>query len=207
MVRKAIPRSHYGLPPAEGAVPGSIPPDQPVQLCTPVAAIPSDTGWLSEARLSGLRILAWKQPGRVRLRATDGRDWADSLPGIAGSIRTLATREAVLDGIVVSSAVEGHKQVPHAPRVFHVFDLLGLNGWDLRGCLLPDRKRLLVALDALEAWTGLLQFSNHYEGAPSLLGVALIRGGGSGIVCKRPAPYSAGASGDWVEFRGKLPES
>jgi ATP-dependent DNA ligase len=181
-------------------VTGAIPPDQPVQVCVQAAAIPSDARWLSEVRFSGLRILAWKRPGQVRLRAADGRDWADRLPGIVRGIRTLAAREAVLDGIVVSGGSETAGQGPRTPPRFHVFDLLGLNAWDLRECLLPERKRLLAGLDVLEAWTGHLRYSHHYEGAPCELAGALMRGGAPGIVCKRPGPYRAGPSGDWIEL-------
>jgi ATP-dependent DNA ligase len=45
--------------------------------------------------------------------------------------------------------------------IFYAFDLLALDGWDLRGCMLLDRKRLLRGVDA---WTGRLRHSDHQQG-------------------------------------------
>jgi bifunctional non-homologous end joining protein LigD len=82
--------------------------------------------------------------------------------------------------------------------IFYAFDLLALNGWDLRGCTLLDRKRLLCGVSD---WTGQLRYSDHHEGGAEVMHREACRLGLEGIVCKQDMPYRAGRGGAWVKVK------
>ena len=71
---------------------------------------------------------------------------------------------------------------------FYAFDLLHLDGWDLRPCALLDRK---AALQRLSDWNGMLRFSEHVMGSPAEVHENAGQLGLEGIICKRAdAPVS-----------------
>ena len=119
------------------------PTDQRPQLCSLMKQPPTGAGWLSEIKFDGYRFLAWKVGGQVRLVTRNGHDWADRLPTVARSIGAINAPEAVLDGELVAVRPDGLTSFPDLQDalsagddhrlIFYVFDLLALNGWDLRG--------------------------------------------------------------------------
>ena len=79
-----------------------------------------------------------------------------------------------------------------------MFDLLALNGWDLRGCALVDRKQLLKGTDS---WDGQLRYSDHHDGSAETMHREACRLGLEGVICKQNVPYRAGRSGTWVKVK------
>ena len=81
----------------------------------------------------------------------------------------------------------------------YLFDLLHLNGWDLRPCGLTDRKRVL---QGLAGWGGMLRYSDHQLGQAANMLREACRLGLEGIVCKQvDAPYRAGRGHDWLKVK------
>ncbi len=204
----AAARRRSGAP-IPGAVRGAPPADQAPQLCRLVDQPPAGDDWLSEIKFDGYRLLAWKTGEKVRLVTRNGLDWTDRLPAVAHAVAQLGVDRAVLDGELVALRKDGVSHFADLQAALsagrdgdlHVmlFDLLALDGWDLRPSKLIDRKRLL---EGLAAWTGRLRYSAHVQGdAAGLLDRARTTGL-EGIVCKRAeAPYRAGRGGAWVKVK------
>jgi bifunctional non-homologous end joining protein LigD len=134
---------------AIGAVRGPLPEAQAPQLCLLVADPPEGAEWVSEIKFDGYRLLAAVQNGNVRLLTRNGHDWADRMPSVSRTIGRLPVQAAMLDGELVAVRDDGVTSFPglqaglKAGRddtlFFYVFDLLHLDGWDLRGCTLLER--------------------------------------------------------------------
>ncbi len=198
-----------GGQPTAGAVRGAIPAAQAPQLCDTATAPPDGDGWISEIKFDGYRLLARIADGRVRLITRNGHDWADRLPSVAKAFAQLELDSAVLDGELVALRPDGTTSFPdlqaalsdgHDAKLhFYVFDLLALNGWDLRPCPLLERKRVLQGLDP---WQGDLRFSTHVEGRQAAMQRHACEMKLEGIVCKRAdAPYRAGRWHVWVKVK------
>ena len=83
--------------------------------------------------------------------------------------------------------------------VFYLFDLLYLDGWDLRKCALRDRKDRLKGLDT---WHGMLRYSDHDEGDAARMLQAACEMKLEGIICKKAdAPYTSGRGHDWLKVK------
>ncbi len=195
--------------PAPGAVRGAIQADQPPQLCQLVEEPPVGPRWISEIKFDGYRLLAWVNGGKVRLVTRNGHDWADRLPAVASAVARLPVRSAVLDGELVALRADGVSNFPDLQVAlsagrdrklfFYVFDLLELDGWDLRACTLIARK---AVLETLTDWTGMLRFSAHAAGDTHRMRRDACRMGLEGIVCKKAdATYKAGRGGGWLKLK------
>ena len=185
-----------------------MPEQQAPQLATLVEAPPAGDEWVSEIKFDGYRILADIDGDAVRLLTRNGLDWAPRMPALAAAFKTLGVRRARLDGELVALRDDGVSSFPglqsalKAGRddtlVYSAFDLLHLDGWDLRPCTLLDRKSLLQALPL----RGALRFSEHVTGAAAAMHANAGRLGLEGIICKRAAaPYRAGRGGDWLKVK------
>jgi bifunctional non-homologous end joining protein LigD len=140
-----------------GARPGGLPEAIHPQLATLAAEAPSGAAWLHEIKVDGYRILCRLDRGHARLFTRRGMDWTERFPALAPALAALPVGEAWLDGEVTALRPDGHtsfgdvasalqRGVDDAALVYFVFDVLHLNGFDLRGAALVDRKAALVAL-------------------------------------------------------------
>ncbi len=112
--------------------------------------------WLYEPKLDGYRVLAFVDRGRVHLRSRGGQAYEERYPEIVRALATQPFERAVLDGEVVALGPDGRMSFqrlqnragnPTDPLRFYAFDLLYLDGFDLRDAPLIERKGLLhVAL-------------------------------------------------------------
>jgi bifunctional non-homologous end joining protein LigD len=136
-------------------------------------------------------------------------DWTSRLPSLAYAIAQLKVDSAILDGELVALEANGASSFADLQRAlsesnesrlfYYAFDLLYLNGWDLRPCTLLDRKNLLAALSN---WKGMLHYSDHLVGETINLYRQACATGLEGIVCKRPnAPYRSGRSSTWLKVK------
>jgi bifunctional non-homologous end joining protein LigD len=157
----------------EGAHATALPAKLQPQLPTLVAAVPSDDQWLHEIKYDGYRIIARLARGKVELWSRNGNDWTPKFPTIAGALRDLPVKNALLDGEVVHEQPNGvtsfsllaidlsEGRTEHL--VYYVFDLPYLNGCSLLASRLEERKRFLEALLAPRS-TRLIRYSKHVEG-------------------------------------------
>jgi bifunctional non-homologous end joining protein LigD len=196
--------------PAEGAVRGKLPQQQAPQLASVSANTPEGEEWVSEIKFDGYRLLCWLDHGKVRLLTRSGLDWTDRLPAVADAVTTLIADTALVDGELVALDKEsGASSFPPLQAALSagkdrtlnlfLFDVLHLDGWDLRQCTLLERKR---RLQGLSDWRGMLRYSDHQVGnAPAMLReVSKLQL--EGIICKRAeAPYRGGRGRDWLKIK------
>jgi bifunctional non-homologous end joining protein LigD len=198
-----------GQAPALGAVLGRLPLTQTPQLATAVSAVPEGPGWISELKLDGYRLLVCVDHGRVRLVTRNGHDWTQCMPALAARFQGLEVETALIDGELVALRTDGtpsfhdlQNSLTHGrdgTLYFYSFDILHLNGWDLRDCKLIDRKR---ALEGAHNWGGYLRFTEHVEGDPAALLAEARRLNLEGIIAKRAdAAYRGGRRSSWLKIK------
>lgn len=196
-------------PPAPGAVRGKLPRSQAPQLCAIAEQPPDGPDWISEIKFDGYRLLVWVEDGKARVVTRNGQDWTDRLPAVAQAASALHLRSALLDGELVALREDGTSSFPdlqaalsagHDEQLhFFVFDLLQLDGWDLRGCRLLDRKQVLAGLDS---WKGMFRYSDHHLGDAAEMRREACRMHLEGIICKRAdAPYQPGRGHGWLKVK------
>jgi ATP-dependent DNA ligase len=130
--------------------PGFIPP----QLATLVTQAPDGPGHLHEIKLDGYRMAARLDNGDVRLLTRTGLDWTTKYPAIAEALSELPVKAAYLDGELCGVLPDGRTAFSivqnaadtHGSLVFFLFDLLFLDGVDLRALPLMERKERLEVL-------------------------------------------------------------
>ena len=124
-----------------GAVRGPLPRTQPLALAMIVEAPPEGDEWLHEIKHDGYRIVARIEEGEVRLVSRNGKDWTKEFPQVARAVGRLPAGTLLLDGEVAAVLPSGatsfqalqRRADGGTPLVYFVFDLLHLDGWDLRG--------------------------------------------------------------------------
>jgi ATP-dependent DNA ligase len=158
-------------------------PFEPCRLCLPRPAKdpPSGPGWIHEIKHDGFRILARRAAARVRLFSRNGYDFTDRFPKIAATVESLPVRSCVLDGeaIVVDACglavfeALRYRTHDHA-AVLCAFDLLELDGADLRSQPLERRKATLAEL--LRGVDDGIAFNKHFAGDGATCVHARLRG-------------------------------
>jgi bifunctional non-homologous end joining protein LigD len=183
-------------------------------LATVVSTLGDPGDWLFEVKYDGYRLLACKAGSDVRVYTRGGHDWTDRFGPIARSIASLSARECVVDGeaCVVDDAgrpsfaalqewLSGAGTAAEPARLaFAVFDLLWLDGRDLRGERIEARRELLERL--IEGHGPPLSLSRAVEGKlPDLLKAAKSAGLEGLVAKKKGSLYTPGRSGAWVKLR------
>ena len=146
------------------------------QLSQPVEKPPSGPQWLHEIKLDGYRMAARIDNGRVQLLTRTGLDWTDKYPSAIAALANLNVKTAYLDGELcgvdeaglptfahTQAATDGERNVQ---LVYYAFDLLHLDGRDISGLQLIERKALLEPLLANKPG---LQFNGHEIGDGELI--------------------------------------
>jgi bifunctional non-homologous end joining protein LigD len=123
--------------------------------CLPIKAVqlPSGRQWLHEIKHDGFRIIARKSGTRVRLYSRPGNDLTDRFPLIVEALARLRSRSCIIDGEAVACGEDGRPSFDriryrrHDASVFlFAFDLIELNGDDLRRDPLEGRKATLASV-------------------------------------------------------------
>jgi ATP-dependent DNA ligase len=122
-------------------------------LPSPAKAPPSGPGWIHEIKHDGFRILARRDSAGVRLFTRNGNDFSSRFPFIAMAVSKLPVRSCLIDGeaivcdengLAVFDLIRRHDAGESA--VLSAFDLLELDGRDLRRQPIEKRKELLAGL-------------------------------------------------------------
>ncbi|WP_333683769.1 DNA ligase D [Pontibaca methylaminivorans] len=199
-------------PPARGdgkkaALPDFVAP----ALATLRAAPPAGDEWLHEVKFDGYRLQARLDGGALQLLTRGGLDWTGRFgPRIAGALRALPVKTALLDGEVVVESGHGASDFPALQAdlstgrddrfLFYLFDLLYLDGRDLRKEPLLRRKALLE--DLLRDDAPALRYSAHFAESGALVLRHACRLSLEGIVSKlADAPYRSGRGRAWVKSK------
>lgn len=204
----------------EGAPQADMPAFINPQLATAADTIPLGASWLHELKLDGYRVQAHVRAGvkgepAVTLYTRSGLDWTQRMPAVASAVRKLAAgnavQQAVLDGEVAVLDDEGRTSFSKLQAAFEkgeeatlsyfAFDLLHLDGHDLRGLPLRIRKALLEPLVA-SADDPLLIFSQHLEVDANTVYAHACELGAEGILSKDgEARYTSGRSDSWLKLK------
>ena len=133
-----------------------FPDDVEPQLATLVSKVPGGSQWIHELKLDGYRTLTHVKSGDVRMLTRSGLDWTDKYQVIADQIENLDLKSAIFDGEIVvmdgkgatdfSALQKALKAGAEESLVYVIFDLLYLNGQDLRELPLEERKLHLKQL-------------------------------------------------------------
>jgi bifunctional non-homologous end joining protein LigD len=170
-----------------------------------VSEPPAGDGWVYERKLDGLRCITVRSGGRVELWSRSKQPFTGRFGGIAEAVGRLAVGEVVLDGEIV--ALEGGRtsfallQRPGstATPLLYAFDVLHLEGADLRDRPLLERKKVLK--DVVKG-RGAVRRVDHVKGDPVDLLRQACADGWEGLIAKRgDAPYRSGRSSDWLKLK------
>jgi bifunctional non-homologous end joining protein LigD len=177
-----------------------------------VEEIPKGSEWLYELKLDGIRALAIEQKHGVKLISRTAKDMTERYPRIAEALEKLPAREAVLDGEIVALDEQGrpsfqllqsyHMQGTRKPPLFYyVFDLISLNGRDLRG--LPLLKRKELAEELLKNLPDAVRFSGGLKANPQKVIKQMKQRRLEGLIAKKiDSKYESGRrSGAWQKFK------
>ena len=189
-----------------GALPGKPSP----QLATAVTRVPEGSGWLFEPKLDGYRVLCRIEDAAAVLLTRRGNDWTERFTRIAAAALELPCRAALIDGEAVvfdSNGVTSFQRLQNAltagvdaPIVLVAFDLLHLDGWDLRRTPLVERKALLEQL--LDGAPEAVRYGEHVDVGGAKFFAAACKLGLEGVVAKRAAdPYRETRTRSWLKVK------
>lgn len=176
----------------------------------PARTPPAGPDWLHEIKHDGFRLQVIRNGDRVRLFTRNGNDWSKRYPSIVECAASLPARSFVLDGEVVCCDGDGLAvfEMLRARRhdgdaFLYAFDLLLLDGDDLRGVELEERKGRLERLLARAQYG--IQLNEHLIGdGPTIFRHACALGA-EGIVSKRRrSRYRSGRCDDWRKSKNPL---
>lgn len=199
----------------KGAKRAPLPDFLPPALATLAKQAPKGRRYVHEIKFDGYRIAARLEDGEVRLLTRTGLDWSARFgTAIREAVAALPVSDAMLDGEVVVeggngasdfSALQADLSEGRTDRfVYYVFDLLHLDGHDLTGAPLAERKALLEQLltRADGSGEGVLRYSGHFEDDGAMVLQHACRLSLEGVVSKlKDAPYHSGRSRDWIKSK------
>ncbi|MEP6564460.1 MAG: non-homologous end-joining DNA ligase, partial [Mesorhizobium sp.] len=203
-----------------GALPGAVRAPVPAriepQLATQIARPPDgeDTGeqWLHEIKFDGYRTMAHVADGEVKLITRGGIDWTKRYGDLPHAFAKLPCSDAIIDGEIMVLDAKGISRFALLQDAlaagagnklhFYAFDLLHLDGWDLRKAPLVRRKALLAQLLSGLGANSAIQFSDHVEGSGQGLYDQASELGLEGVVSKRAtAIYQSGRTKSWTKTK------
>lgn len=196
----------------EGGPAGSLPAFVEPCLASLAETAPDSDEWLHEIKFDGYRLQARLDRGKVKLLTRRGLDWTGKFDSIAAAIAKLPADTALIDGEVVvedergvssfSALQQALKDGDRKRMRFYAFDLLHLDGVDLKPLPLSVRKTALGRLLSSLPQSSPIRFSASIDRrGPALLEQACSLGL-EGIVSKRAdAPYHSGRGGDWIKTK------
>jgi bifunctional non-homologous end joining protein LigD len=178
----------------------------------------SRAGWVFEVKLDGYRMRVVKEDGTARLITRNGNDYSAAFPELIRPIAALPYSSVLMDGELVILDEQGRPSFQRlqnrarigrtpeirlasveTPGTLYLFDLMAVEGFDLRSLPLVKRKALLRKV-LPEA--GPLRYSEHFEKDGEALYDRAVGMGLEGIVAKKAdAPYKSGRSDLWQKIR------
>jgi bifunctional non-homologous end joining protein LigD len=175
--------------------------------------------WLFELKMDGMRALVFKDGEKLEMKTRNERALVGRFPTLADALKQLPTDSAIIDGEIVALDEKGHshfeliqprihlsraRDIAEAderiPVYFYAFDLLFVNGFDLRGLPLESRKAVLRKL--VPADSGWIRYNDHIEERGKDFFNAVSKHKLEGIVAKhRESPYQQTRSKYWLKIK------
>ncbi|HYX52760.1 MAG TPA: DNA ligase D [Candidatus Limnocylindrales bacterium] len=202
----------------EGAGKAAMPAKLEPMLATLTTTLPSGSDWLYEVKWDGYRALCFLENGKVHMTSRRGNPMEGQFPEVAKAIaESVKAESAILDGEIValdengvpsfqlmqnytgfrrSAALKGEK--PQSLNFF-AFDLIYLNGYDLRKASLIDRRQLLSSIILPNQ---VVRYSEHFAGRGQELMEAVRAKGLEGVVAKQAqSRYESRRSSCWLKVK------
>jgi bifunctional non-homologous end joining protein LigD len=190
----------------------------PFALARLVDEPPEGGQWLYEIKYDGVRALAIRDGGAVRIFGRSGIEATANYPELVLALGKLPFRRFVIDGEIIAFGSDGRPSLQilqrriqardrariaemalASPAPYYVFDLLAFDRFDLRGLDLETRKELLRRMIRDE---GLLRYSDYHTGDGRAFYDVVAELGLEGVVAKRlRSPYQAGRGGAWLKIK------
>jgi bifunctional non-homologous end joining protein LigD len=187
-------------------MPGFIEPSHPTARET----APKGSGWLYEIKTDGYRAQLHIRDGKVTIYTRRGHDWSREFAALAEAARALDVREAIIDGeatVLGSAGVADFQALRRelskrnsARLTYYAFDLLWLNGKDLRKEPLIARKQSLQRI--LKSAPKSLVYVDHFEDQGQRVFEHACRLKLEGIIAKkRDSAYRSGRQDNWIKLK------
>jgi bifunctional non-homologous end joining protein LigD len=189
------------------AMPAFVEPSLP----SPVEKAPSSAEWVHEIKYDGYRVQIRIDGGRAKVLTRNGLDWTERFSAVAHAAARLPVKTALIDGEIVvetEAGVASFTALVDALKngkgnlVLYLFDLLYLDGYDVREAPLKERKAALAKIVAASEDSGRIRFSEHLPGDGETIFRHAGRLGLEGIVSKKlSSPYRSGRVTTWVKLK------
>jgi bifunctional non-homologous end joining protein LigD len=159
----------------------------------------SHPDWIFERKLDGIRCVAIRDGGAVRLLSRNDLSLNGRYPEIAAALDGQERTRFVVDGEVIAADGTFQGLAEGRARLYYVFDVLWLDGEDVRDRPLRERKALLR--DALR-WDDPIRMTSYRVEAGEQLFAQACAEGWEGVIAKRfDSPYTSKRSKDWLKFK------
>jgi len=174
--------------------------------------------WLFEIKWDGYRAIAFVWNGAARFVSRNQNDLTPQYPELRELPKLIRAENAILDGEIVALDEQGRSSFslmqqrtgfrdrvrratpqPKIPILFYVFDLLYLDGYDLRRVELEQRKSVLACL--LNSKHDIIRFSDHFPGGKALFEIARGKGLEGILAKKRASHYEERRSREWLKIK------
>lgn len=183
----------------------------PTMQPNPVDTPPEGDAWLHEIKYDGYRTELLLNGAERHAFTRNGHDWSDKYTLILEATRALPSNSCLLDGEIIVQADSGISDF-HAVRqaissnpeslIFYAFDILWINGQDIRREKLIDRRSWLHDLIGEHDPRYPIQFSDHIVGNGQAFFHQVEKLGLEGIVSKRSdSSYRSGYSNAWLKTK------
>jgi bifunctional non-homologous end joining protein LigD len=202
----------------EGGVKAEMPASLEPMLATLGSAVPSGSEWLYEVKWDGYRALCFVEGGKVRMVSRRGTNLDKQFASVAQALaQSVKADKAIIDGEVVALDDNGNPSFQRLQNLtgfgtkpavkgmtapflnFFAFDLLYLNGYDLRKAALIDRRQLLMSILLPSE---IVRYSEHFIGKGDELLQAVRAKGLEGIIAKQAqSRYESKRSGSWIKIK------
>jgi bifunctional non-homologous end joining protein LigD len=176
-------------------------------LPSPAKVPPSGPNWIHEIKHDGFRIIARRDAAGVRLITRNGNDFTKRFPLAAAAIAALPGRSCLIDGeaiacddngLAVFELIRRHRN--HGSAILCAFDLLEVDGEDLRRVPIEQRKHRLARL--LRRPHHGIVLNEHFAGDGAIIFKHVCKLGCEGIVSKRlGSSYRSGRSQHWIKVK------
>ncbi|MCO5156764.1 MAG: DNA ligase D [Aquamicrobium sp.] len=198
-------------PKIKGAKKAAMPDFVPPQLATLKPHAPDAAGWVHEIKFDGYRLQARLDNGKATLLTRGGLDWTERFgKAVPKALAALPASQALIDGELVVeasggasdfSALQADLSAGRSDRfAFYAFDLLYLDGQDLRETPLVARKAALARL--LKDAPPELRYSEHFEENGEMVLRHACRLSLEGVVSKLAGgKYRSGRGRDWIKSK------
>ncbi|MES2563271.1 MAG: DNA ligase D, partial [Pseudomonadota bacterium] len=207
-VRRKNPRLE--IEKLQGAIKAPLPKMIAPELATLVKQPPPGDAWVHEMKLDGYRMVCRIEGGQGQIFSRNKNEWTDNFPTIARCLGRLPVDSAWIDGEVVvmqadgrtsfqalQNALSGEEQ---SALLYFAFDLMYVNGYDLRRVALIDRKRVLESV--LAAVPDALRFSSHVQGSGERFFEQACKLKLEGMIAKRAqSTYQSARTRDWLKVK------